>query len=264
MNDVERLAEALRQANAGLDIDPVELTDVVANAHGRLIRRLLFVATLSALATALLLSGSLAASDVIKGNRDKPGKEDGSKTSSNGEGNGHGGNHGHHDRRNGDDGHHGDKKDGGGSGGGDKKERDRSQKSKGGGTEAPGEELPDLVVLEVTETEVVIEDRSDFAATPFFVLVTVPGTEFKESLPFEEGLAARERVPVPLKESPECLPGGEIVAFVDAGKSVTELDESDNTGSGKCEAPENETTTTSKEEASANAVTTGSASESTP
>ncbi|HEX7245855.1 MAG TPA: hypothetical protein VF245_09850 [Solirubrobacterales bacterium] len=257
MNDIERLAEALRQANAGLDVDPVELNDVVAHAHGRLIRRLLFVAILSALATALLLSGSLAASDVIGGNQDKPGKDDGSSASSNGEKNG--GNGGHHDQGSGDrsGGHRGGQKDGGGKEeGGDKKEGDRSEKDKGGGTKAPDEELPDLVVLEVTETEVLVEDRSDFATeSSFTVLITVPETEFKESFSFEGILPAREPLPIPLEESPECQQGDEIVAFVDADKSVAELDEKDNEGSGKCEASENgETTTTSKEEASANAV----------
>lgn len=253
MNDVERLAQALRQANAALDVDPVELTDVVADARRRMTRRLLFVATLSALVTALLLSSGLAASDVVKEHRESSQKNDNSKTNSHGKGNGGNGQGGNHGGGNGGHrGHHGGQDNGGGGEGG-KKERDRSEKDKGGGTEAPSEELPDLVVLSVTETEVVIEDRSDFAAEPFFVLVTVPGTEFEESLFFENGIAGHESIPKLLQVKPECPAGDEIIALVDASEAVTELDEDHNTDSAPCESEAG--TTTSKDEAAANAVT---------
>lgn len=235
MNDVERLAEELRRANAELAVDPAELAEAVKHAHRRLVRRLLLVATLSAVASALLLSGGLAASSVIKTNRGN--SDDNNSTQSKG------GHKKHHEAKanvehgGGSDsntnGHHG--------GGHGEKERegkqpDKSERTSGGGTEAPAEKLPELVIAEVTETEVEVRNESPYDADSFYVLVTIPGQEFEEELIFDKGLAGRESSRRKLEEF-QCSGEQQIVAVVDAGRSVLEAEDENNTGEATCKGP---------------------------
>jgi len=72
VSDVERLAEAMRQADTELDVDPVELSNSVDRARRRIAGRLLLVGTVSALAAMLLLTGGLAASSAVDRARRKP------------------------------------------------------------------------------------------------------------------------------------------------------------------------------------------------
>jgi hypothetical protein len=230
VNEVERLAEALRRANAELQVEPAELAEAAKRGHRRLVGRLLLVATLSAVAAGLLLSGGLAASQAIKERRDDTAdhhdhrsKEGGGKHREK-EQNGSGGGNG--------------KQQGNGKGhkqGGGHKQHDRSEHVKGGGTEAPEEELPELVVVDVTGSEVVVRNESPIDAESFYVLVTVTGSEFEERLEFDEGLAGGKTARRKLEEEPLCDSEEQIVAEVDAGKSVTELEDENNTTSTSCE-----------------------------
>ncbi len=237
MNDVERLAEALRQANAELQVDPAELAAAMQRGHRRLVWRLLLVAVLSAVGAALLLSGSLAASDAIKEHRHssandngKPSKASGEKrlegNNQNGPGNSTGGknNSGSKDEKR-------DEK---------KKQPDRSDHAIGGGTEAKVEELPELVVTDVTATEVVVKNESSVEAEPFYVLVTVTGTEFEEKIEFEKGLAGGEPSRRKLKEEPPCSSEAQIVAVVDAGEAVTESEDDNNKTATDCKELQSE------------------------
>jgi CARDB len=236
VNDVERLAEALRQANAELQVDPAELADAMKRGHRRLVWRLLAVAVLSAVGAALLLSGGLAASQAIKNNRENTADDHGSNQPKGGEGKspekGKSGSGGGKGGKQG--GHKGHKQ-------GEKhKSHDRSERVKGGGTEAPEEGLPELVVIDVTESEVVVKNESSVAAESFYVLVTIPGTEFEEKLVFDKGLAGETMTRRKFEEVAPCGSEEEIVAEVDAGKSVTESEDENNSASTDCAELQNE------------------------
>lgn len=229
MNDAERLAEALRQANAELQVEPAELAAAMKRGHRRLVGRLLAVAVLSAIGAALLLSGGLAASHAIKENRrntadhhDDQQKASGGKR--------------HKKEDDSDNGKGGKRDDGKGKKQGEKhKQHDRSEHAIGGGTEAPEAELPELVVTDVTESEVVVKNESSVPATEsFYVLVTIPGTEFEEELVFDEGLGAGKTSRRDFKEEAPCAAEKEIIAEVDAGKSVTESEDENNKASTDC------------------------------
>jgi CARDB len=263
VNDVERLAETLRRANAELQVDPAELSDAVEHAHRRLVRRLVLVATLSALASALLLSGGLAASSAIKNNRQNSAGDnsDHSKAShkkhhdDNGNGNGGSGNANGNSGGDGGKGGHGEKEK-------ERKHPDKSERTSGGGTEAKAEKLPELVVAEVTETEVVVKNESPYAAGPFYVLVTIPGTEYEEELIFEKGLAGEDSARQTLAEAPECPSEHQIVAVADPNNSVVEYEDENNTGATTCaESGVNEEESLG---ATQNGSTTTAASEAAP
>ncbi len=234
MNDVERLAETLRRANAELQVDPAELSDAVEHAHRRLVRRLLLVATLSALASALLLGGGLAASSAIKSKGDNSGGDNGNRSKA-----GHEKHHDDNGNNGGDSGNtNGNSGGDGGKGGHGEKEKerkhpDKSERTSGGGTEAKAEKLPELVIAEVTETGIVVKNESPYAAGTFHVLVTIPGTEYEEDLTFE-GLAGEDSTSQAFAEAPECPSEHQIVAVADPNDSVVEYEDDNNTGATTC------------------------------
>jgi CARDB len=237
VNDVERLAEALRKANAELEVDPNELADAVQHAHRRLLGRLLAVAALSAVGALLLLSGGLAASQAVKESRKSPSDKD--QTNTNAGKSKHPSNDG--------------KKDSGGDSGEDRgnssnsddhgKKKQQSHASIGSGEETKHKKEPpvasqtNLKVIDLTATGIEVANEGSAPSEPFVVVVRVEpsgGEIFEETIRFE-ALAAKKVVPQEFKKELTCEKSGLIVAEIDPDNLIKESEEEDNTESEKCE-----------------------------
>lgn len=244
MNDVERLAEALRRANAELEVDPNELTDTVQHAHRRLLGRLLVVAVLSAVGTLLLLSGGLVASKAVKDNgTDRSGADKADKSpgkphqSSGGEHGGKGSNpSGSHKESGGGSGHHAQSK-----------QQAQASISSGQSTKPTGkpkpETQPNLRVVSLTPAGIEVINEGDKLAKSFAVVITVDsatGEPLGEpfTVPFE-ALGPHEEEAKTFAEALSCEESGFIVAEIDPEKKIEESEEDDNKGeSERCEPTE--------------------------
>jgi hypothetical protein len=162
VSDVERVAEAMRKADAELEVQPPDLTQTADHARRSLIRRLLLVGTLSAIGATLLLTGGLTPAAIKRneGTQHKTASE--KKHHSNEKTNEHnGGGSGHHHHR-----HHQD------DGGKKDKHEEKREASVGPGTPI-AVQLPDLIVSEISKTVLVVENISPASAGSFVVLVTI-------------------------------------------------------------------------------------------
>lgn len=230
MNDVERLAAELRAANEELDVQSADLSEAVRSGRRRLFGRLIVVGLLSAVGATFLLTGGLNAPAAIKFHQqsnndgggkktaDHDGKGDGGGGSDDGGGSGgEGGTGGHRQSKGGGDGGKGGSGKGGKDDGGGK------------GKKKEEEDLPDLVVTEITPTEVFVENRSDVVTGAFSVKVVGENAEHKQVtnlVSFPEGVGAGEEAPGLLKT--EILCSGNVFAEVDYLEKVEESDEGDN------------------------------------
>ncbi len=218
MSDVERVAAAMREADAELQVQPPDVAETVGHARRSLVRRLLIVGVLGALGATLLIVGGSA--PAFKQLRTAQAKDTQQKTGESDHGGGKGGGGG--GKNNGtEDG--GQEKGGGGS----PKHPERLRAAVGPGK--PIEiSLPDLVVSRVTKTEVTVENRSEVSSDPFVVSVIVEAegqNTVTYTVPFEKGLEAEGEETEPFK--PPCE-SGTVRAEVDPENAIEESSEEDN------------------------------------
>jgi hypothetical protein len=215
VSDIERVAAAMHQANAELEVHPPDVTETVGQARRSLIRRLLVVGVLSAIgATLLIVGGTAPAITHIRETRNadnnnssgkhEQGEGGGSQTGGSG---GEGGPH--HPK--------------GGGGGGHPIHHPKLEAAVGPG-EPISEELPDLIVSHLTKTEVTVKNLSQMSAEPFKVEVTVEAEGRDQErlivpVKFEEGLEGESEAVATFTLKCE---SGVISAEVDPEKEIEE------------------------------------------
>lgn|GEM_PF-3884931 len=263
MNDVERLAEALRKANAELEVDPDELADAVKHAHRRLVGRLLAVAALSAIGALLLLSGGLAASKAIRDGRKsssetKQAKASGDKSIDDSSGRSKSsGNSGRDNSSNATQGDGNAKK---------KQQQNRQgQSNLSSSKKAKQKEKPvvvgqpNLKVHSLTKVYIEIANDSSVESGPFEVAIKVEpasGEPYEESIQFDS-IAPKGILVFDFTKELTC-DGGQIVAEIDPKDAVKESKEEDNIGTDPCE-PESGTEETPEKTTGEKEPTTSSA-----
>jgi hypothetical protein len=245
VSDVERVADAMRKADAELEVQPPDLTQTTDHARRSLIRRLLLAGTLSAIGATLLLTGGLTPAAIKhsegkhhntasekKQERKHKHDEEPDKP------------HHHHHRR-------------------EEKEKERKDVEKRRAAVGPGVpiavQLPDLIVSEISKTVLVVENISPANASSFVVLVTIEaeGQEPTElEFPFEAGLTGEQKAVVKLEL--ECE-SGRIGAEVDPENEIEEASEENNVWTGtppaECEPPDKGKTKEEEERAKAKETT---------
>lgn len=243
MNDVERLAEALRHADAELDLASPDLTEALEHAHRRLISRLLLVGVLSALGATLLLTGGIKAGATIRDMRNN-GNDKTESAKKKQVHSGHPQRKGGNPRGHGGPGNAGKNNNGKADGKHKPRHHPEHEPSGSGGTEAEG--APDLVVVALSSTEVRVKNIGETEAVPFSVAIWVVESESESEL--ESTKVAVEvsfdRLPA-LEEAKgevtglECSAGQEIYAEVDYLDTVEEAtDENNRSKPIVCEPPE--------------------------
>jgi hypothetical protein len=233
VNDVERLAAALRIANEELEVKSADLNEAAEHGRRRLIRRLLYVGLLSAVGATLLLTGGLAAPAAIKRIRNQSDSDSGHKTTGENEHQAKGDNNGENGNGAQAQGGHGQSSGNGGKGGSKKPHPKVKEKEK-----EEEKDLPNLIVSQLTPTEVVVENLSAVNTGSFSVKVvgeTAERRQIQELISFPEGLGAGEEVGRPLATEIEC--SGAVFAEADYLGKIKESDEYDNELS-TCTSPE--------------------------
>lgn len=253
MSDVERVAAAMREANAELEVEPPDVTGTADHARRSLIRRLLVVGVLSALgATLLIIGGTAPALTHIRATRDANKDQGGGKDGKGGgkEGGGHGGKGG------------GGQQGGGGGKGGGHKHHEQLVAAVGPG-EPIAVELPELIVSRVTKTEVTVENLSPVSAEPFVVSVALEAegqNTVTVTVPFEEGLEGESFMAEPFELRCE---SGLITAEVNPADEIEEASDENNESPEsppvKCE-PAEDKGETEKEEGGEKAKSKGTTS----
>jgi hypothetical protein len=248
VSDVERVAAAMRKADADLEVQPPDLTQTADHARRSLIRRLLLVGTLSAVGATLLLTGGLTPAAIKRSENKQHKTASEKKYDGNEKENKHNASDGghHHQAHQSDD--------------GKKRKNEKHEASVGPG--APiAVQLPDLIVSEISKTVLAVENISPADAGSFVVLVTIEAegqepTELK--FPFEAGLAGGQKAV--MKIELECE-SGLIGAEVDPETQVEETSEGNNVWTGtppaECEPPEDKGKTKEEEEREKAKETTG-------
>lgn len=227
MNDVERLAAALRIANEELEVEAADLSEAVEHGRRHLFRRLFFVGALSAIAASLLLSGGIAASHGIRVAHQKPKKGKAERPAHSG----HRKHHGNGKKSEKGKGHNGGK----GSGEGNKEKHTEKIEAAVGPGEVVAEALPNLIVTHLSNDEVVVHNASEVSTGPFLVVVKAEepdGTAVEEEVEFP-GLAAEAELGEKFKREIECK--GLLTALADPSNQVSEVSDEDNEETAKCE-----------------------------
>jgi hypothetical protein len=228
VNDIERLAAALRIANEELEVEAADLSEAMEHGRRHLFRRLFFVGALSAVAASLLLSGGIAASHGIRVANQKDKKSKAEKPTNSG-----------HVKRNG----NGKKSSEKNKGRGDNKASEEANEEKRpekieaavGPGEVVAEPLPNLIVTHLTNDEVVVHNASEVSTGPFLVVVKAEepdGTAVEEEVEFS-GLAAEAELGEKFKREIECK--GLLTANADPSNQVSEVNDEDNEEIAKCE-----------------------------
>jgi len=234
VSDVERVAAAMREADAELQVQPPDVSGTADHARRSLIRRLLVVGVLSALgATLLIIGGTAPAITHIRATRDADKDQHTGKGGHNHNGGGGGG--GNKGGGGGGNGHQG-------GGGGNHKHHEQLVAGVGPG-EPIAVQLPDLIVSRVTKTEVTVENLSPASAEPFEVSVILKAegqNTVTITVPFEEGLEGESTSSETFELRCE---SGLISAEVDPANEIEEASDENNTSAEsppvKCEPTEN-------------------------
>lgn len=235
MSDIERVATAMHQANAELEVNPPDVTETVGHARRSLIRRLLVIGVLSAIGATLLIVGGTAPAIIhIRATRsasnDHEHQQGGSGGGEGGETSGNGGKGGHHPKKSGGEGGH-------------HKHHGEYEAAVGPG-EPISKELPDLVVSHLTKTKVTVANHSQASSEPFVVNVTVEAegqNPLIRTVSSKEGLEAGGEETLTFELPCE---SGTIIAEVDPANEIEESSEEDNVSTEtppvKCEPAEDE------------------------